>query len=183
VIARWLIRLLVRVLSAPRVIYDRNGVSPYLSRYYIIGAPKMPDGYAPFDSFGSPQDGVIWGDKRWGLYLHRFHRGDDERELHNHPWRWALSLIIAGGYVEERRGADDVVRTRVVKPWRLNFIRANDFHRVDLVGEDAWTLFLVGHKFQDWGFWSRDTGEFWPWRVFINRLRDPAAFDREEVAE
>jgi hypothetical protein len=129
---------------------------------------------------GAPREGAAWPPKRCGLYLHRFHRGDDESQLHNHPWRWAASLILAGGYREEVRGKDDVVRTRIVKPWRLNRIRSDTFHRVDLLEDDAWTLFLVGPKFSGWGFWDRDSREFWPWRTFINRLRDPSAFAREQ---
>lgn len=160
-------------LPRPRIIYDRAGRSPYLSRWYIFGAPKMPDGSQPFDEYGGPRDGVIWGDKRWGLYLHRFHRGDDDVELHNHPWRWALSLILAGGYVEERRVGDAVI-VRKVCPGTLNRIDADDFHRVDLLEHDAWSLFLVGPKFQGWGFWNRSTGRFTPWREFIAQFREPS---------
>lgn len=165
-------------LPNPRIIFDRNGVSPYLSRWYLVGAPTMPDGTWPFDKNGTPRDGIVWSPKTWGLYLHRFHRGDDEQELHNHPWRWAVSLILAGGYVEERRCDGGEVKTRIVRPGRLNVIRSDDFHRVELLDEDAWSLFLVGPKFQGWGFWNRTTGKFWPWREFITQLRDPTAFAR-----
>lgn len=145
-------------LPPPRVIYDRNGRSPYLSRWYLIGNPTRED--RPF-----------------AIYLHKFHRGDDEPELHNHPWRWAVSLILSGGYVEERRVGSGV-QAHVVLPGTINFIRANDFHRVDLRDQDAWTLFLVGPKIQDWGFWERVSGRYMPWRDFINELRDPVAFRR-----
>ena len=33
-----------------------------------------------------------------GVYLHRFHRPDIDQHLHNHPWRWAASLILNGSY-------------------------------------------------------------------------------------
>ena len=37
---------------------------------------------------------------RWGnLYLHVFHRSDEDRELHDHPWGF-VSLILWGGYYE-----------------------------------------------------------------------------------
>ena len=42
------------------------------------------------------------GPTRGRVYLHRFLRGDEDRELHNHPW-YAISLILVAGYLEERR--------------------------------------------------------------------------------
>jgi len=165
-------------LQNPRIISDRNGTSPYLSRFYIIGAPKMPDGSSPFEVGGAPKPDAVWPNKELGVYLHHFHRGDDERELHNHPWRWAFSIILAGGYIEERRGKDNVVRSRIVRPGTINIIRSTDFHRVDLLDGDAWSLFVAGPKFKGWGFWNRDTNVFLPWRQFINELRGPTVFAR-----
>lgn len=177
-----MIRRILNWLSVkipPRVIYDRSGIDPYLSRHYIVGAPKMPDGSPPFQWDGAPKPGVIWPKNSIGVYLHHFHRGDEDGELHNHPWRWAVSFVLAGGYSEERRFGNRVVR-RTVKPGMLNFISAEDFHRVDMLpGEkDAWTLFIAGPKFTDWGFWNRDTRRFTPWRQFINARRDPTAWAR-----
>ncbi len=178
-----LLRLTAR-LPHPRIIFDRAGRSPYLSRWYLLNSPTMPDGSWPFDASGGPRDGIRWSEERWGLYLHRFHRGDDDQELHNHPWRWALSLILVGGYWEERRVSNGLpfpgyrVERRIVRPWTFNRIDADDFHRVDLLEEDAWSLFFVGPKFQSWGFWNRETERFMPWRDFINKLRDPASFAR-----
>jgi hypothetical protein len=111
----------------------------------------------------------------WGLYLHRFHRSDDEAELHNHPWRWAVSLVLQGGYSEERVVGESysegktlpLVMRRQVRPGSLNFLRGDDFHRVDLTDGDAWTLFLVGPVVQSWGFLDRMTGIFTPWRQFL----------------
>lgn len=37
------------------------------------------------------------------VFLHHFRDSDQEAELHNHPWESAYSLILAGGYIEERR--------------------------------------------------------------------------------
>lgn len=102
------------------------------------------------------------------IHLHHFLRGDAALELHSHPWRLAVSLILAGGYVEERRVIDAVVG-RVLKPWSLNIIRASTFHRVDLLEHDCWTLFVSGPVVQTWGFWDRDTGVLTPWRLFTGR--------------
>jgi hypothetical protein len=91
-----------------------------------------------------------------------------DRELHAHPWSWALSFIIAGGYSEERREFDKVTR-REVPPLSFNFIRQSDFHRVDLIENDCWTLFLIGPKTKSWGFWDRETRVYTPWREFLAR--------------
>lgn len=167
-----------RLLSPPRVIFDQDGKDPYLSRYYLVGGPRMPDGSAPFDQYGDPKRGAIWPKQRFGLFLHRFHRGDHDRELHSHPWHWAVSWILAGGYREERRTGNIVV-IRDFKPGNWNFLEANDFHRVDLLEDDCWTLFIVGPKAGTWHFWDRLTGKLTPWRDFVNARRDPTAFARE----
>jgi len=167
---RSLVEWLASKLPHPRVIYDRNGVSPYLSRYYFLGNPFVRDGSSPFDASGRPHPHAIWPDGKIGLYLHRFHRGDDDGALHNHPWEWAVSFVLLGGYWEERRVGNRVVRHEV-RPGTLNFISASDFHRVDLRDGEAWTLFMVGPKSQGWGFWDRVTGQYMPWRQFIDEIR------------
>lgn len=160
-------------LPLPRIIADRDGLSPYLSRWYLWGAPHMPDGSSPFDRFGNERVGAVWPKADgFGIYVHRFHRGDDDAALHNHPWRLAASFVLAGGYVEERRVGAVVVQ-RVVEPLSINIISDNDFHRVDLIEHDAWTLFVVGPKVQSWGFWDRydALGRVVPWREYVTAKR------------
>jgi hypothetical protein len=145
-----LLHRLVRHLPDPRVIYDRAGVSPYLSRWYLH-EHRHGKGIA--------------------IFLHCFHRGDDDLELHNHPWTWSVALILAGGYREERRVGDDVI-VRQLRPFSINVIRGTDFHRVDLYNNEAWSLFVAGPQTGlSWGFWNRLTRTFTPWREFINRKR------------
>lgn len=104
------------------------------------------------------------------VYLHEIHRGDEDPELHNHPWRFALAWILSGGYAEERREIDGeacTVRARTFRPGHLNLIGADTYHRLSEVRPSTWTLFVVGPRVQDWGFWNRRTGEVTPWRDFI----------------
>lgn len=119
-----------------RIICGEQG--PYLSRYTVS---ERADGSH--------------------VYLHFFHRGDADRELHNHPWAGS-SLILAGGYIEERREGE-AGDTNVLAP--------DTFHRVDLLRPDdgCWTLFTTGPKAQSWGFWDRDTGVFTEWREALAR--------------
>jgi len=166
-------------LPAPHVIYDRAGFSPYLSRYYLKNGPTMPDGSHPFAADGTPKEGILDPDRPYAVFLHRFHRGDDEPELHSHPWEWGVSLILSGGYLEERRrgaperGGSVIVRT--VRPGHVNVLRAHDYHRVTLLGAsgtETWSLFLAGPRTgADWGFWNRSTGRLLPWREFIREKR------------
>ena len=162
-IANLLIRFLLWCArkTPPRVITgDGYGdKTVYLTRYFLFRHSSKTEG---MDRHDNPP--------RWGLYLHRFHRGDKDRELHNHPWRWAVSLVLKGGYSEERRVQFmwdwEVVRRRV-RPWSLNFFTHRDFHRVDLDNGEAWTLFLVGPVVQTWGFWDRASNTFTPWKKFL----------------
>ena len=126
---------------------DGEHGEPYLERYYLLGA------------FG------------WHAYLHRFVDSDPDRGLHDHPWRRAVSLVLSGGYEELRPrapGSGEIVRRRL-RPWRLNFLKGEDFHRVVLrEGRPAWTLFMHGPRIKGWGFlqnggfriMARDASEF-----------------------
>jgi len=138
-----------------RVIPTPDG-RPYLVRYYLLGASR---------------DEADKG-RGFNVFLHLFLTGDEEPELHSHPWKRSMSLILTGGYREERRIGRHVV-TRELRPGMINVIAADDFHRVELLGESCWTLFIAGHVAQSWGFWDRFKDEYIPWReqVYLRRAR------------
>jgi hypothetical protein len=129
--------LLYRISNhLPCRIIDGEQGEPYLERYYLLG---------------------IGG---WHAYLHRFVDSDPDRGLHDHPWGRALSLVLAGGYDEMRfaDAAGETTRVRRVRPWRLNLLRGDDYHRVVLAdGRPAWTLFLHGPRVKGWGFLRNGT--------------------------
>lgn len=167
---RSLVEWVASKLPKPRVIMNRSGEAPYLSRYYLWNKPKMADGSSPFDSLGNPKPEAIWK-TGVGVYLHKFHQSDDdEGALHNHPFRWSCSLILVGGYLEYRRLHDSIVK-RLIKPFRLNWIDCDDFHRVELLQKDAWSLFIVGPRTQSWGFWNPIDLSVTPWRQFLEKMR------------
>ena len=109
-----------------RVISD--GGVPYLERYYL----------------------GTWVGVR--CYLHRFVGSDPDRGLHDHPWSWAGSIVLAGFYQEQRDGSVRNVQ-------RFNWLRGSTFHRVLLPESvnEVWTFFF--HRAQNtksWGFRAPD---------------------------
>jgi len=98
-----------------------NG-KPYLERYYITK----------------------------NIFLHRFVSGDGDRHIHDHPWRWAFSLILLGSYIEELRNGP-LVRRR----W-FNWIGPHYFHRIINAKPGTWTLFVHGKRVKGWGFYKGD---------------------------
>lgn len=109
---------------------------PYLERYYL---------------------GKVFGVT---LFIHRFIRPDGDREVHNHPWGRSVSIILCGGYEEERVDAIDVERgwvyhIRTKYPLMINVIKANTFHRIASIKPETWTLFMHGKRIAKWGFLKR----------------------------
>lgn len=136
---------------------------------------NAPGGYAGEDgkrwayvieTDGSPYLTRIMSPRIFGMrvFLHHFHRGNGDQDLHNHPWKWAASLVLAGSYVEER--LEGVIPNFVpgvpgLKPTTItydrvvrffNFLRDTDYHRVAKLNGDVWTLFVTGPRTQEWGF-------------------------------
>lgn len=79
--------------------------------------------------------------------LHHIHQPDTGKWPHNHPWKWVHSLILSGGYTEERDGAK-----RCFYPGDINSFSAETFHHISHVTDDTWTLMFVGPRVQEWGF-------------------------------
>jgi hypothetical protein len=101
--------------------------------------------------------------KTYGVMLHQFAADDASDRFHDHPWTWGVSLMLRGGYFEERVERDGRRRTHWRAPWRLAFIRADRFHRVMLRdGRRAWTLFFHGPVFRVWRFFDAATGTIRP---------------------
>lgn len=123
--------------------------NPYLTRYYLFGKDR---------AFGN-------------VFLHHFHKSDSDMDpdgwllLHNHPWPWSLSLILLGGYYEIRRQPDGSCPARKFLPGSFNYLSHKDFHRVDLIQKDCWSLFFTGwrSKKRSWGFWNRHTNAYRDW--------------------
>lgn len=133
---------------------------PYLSRYFFFGDER----------------------KYFNPFLHYFHASDKDKDddgtllLHNHPWTWSISIILWGGYSEERRQPDGSITRKTYRPGSINFIRRNTFHRVDLLEDGAWSLFITGWRPKEklgssnWGFWNRKTKVYTDYEVMLDKL-------------
>ena len=133
----WMLRRYVADRAPPAIVI--GGTDAYLRRWYVL--PR----------------------NRWGnLYLHEFVRSDDDRALHDHPWR-NVSVLLRGSYLEH--GDDGTVRLR--RAGAIVGRRAEAAHRIALIeGQPVWTLFLTGPKRREWGFLCPKGWRHW--RDFAN---------------
>lgn len=127
--ARAWCQALARTLPVQHI---RRDGQPYLERYFAAG-------WSPTNRRTGP-----------AIFLHHFVASDAARAVHSHPWGWSASLILAGGYREERCGPDQRVIVREYRPGDLNVIEADDRHRIDLLAADCWSVFLAGSFEKAW---------------------------------
>lgn len=111
----------------------------YMNRYWLVRQRK----WLPFS-----------------IRIHEILRSDEDRHLHDHPWR-NISIVLRGGYTE-------VTPTDQAQPaerdwWSLNvkwrgpgsivFRKATDRHRLVLTeGKTCWTIFIMLGNKRQWGF-------------------------------
>ena len=125
---------LLEKLGRKRIICDRDGIHPYMVRYYLLFKDKLTEDEKarelPFN-----------------LMLHKICLSDPD-DLHDHPW-WYATLILKGGYWEV---------TPKGRFWRgpghFRISSPNSLHRIEIVdGSDgSWSLFFRGFKVRKWGF-------------------------------
>lgn len=154
-IQKLVVRLLKKIVAElpHRTITALDG-SPYLTRWYLWpGRPRSGDNV---DTLDVP----------FAVFIHYFHRGDHDRDQHDHPWSKSISLILAGGYREERGD-----HHRIMRPGMINVLRSGDYHRVDLLEpkNGSWSLFIAGKNIGSWGFRDEDTGEHIPHEEYFGR--------------
>lgn len=156
---RFLYWLTARLRARLICIDDR----PYLERYYL---------------------GRVFGVT---CYLHRFVAPDQDRSVHDHPWQWAGSLVLAGHYLEE------VVRwftpdagwcSRYVRRcwWRPNLMNARTLHRIHSAAPDTWTLFMHGDRCKRWGFLEHMQHGALTGALYRQHLDDQATIGWEQSA-
>lgn len=101
------------------------------------------------------QEGVLHF-QRWrmvetpffNLYLHKIHKADEDRHLHNHPWNFFV-LCIRGSYVEDVSGK----RYATVMPWSFRYRNRKAYHKIlKIVKGPVTTLVFTFGKKRVWGY-------------------------------
>lgn len=126
-----------------RIIYDRDGTTPYMERYYLLF--KNRPSWFPFN-----------------ITLHKICLSDLP-VLHDHPWPYA-ALILKGGYIEHTK-----YRLDARNPGSFRIRGAEQYHWLELPeGQVCWSLFFMGKRRREWGFLKNDEWmqhqEYLDWR-------------------
>ncbi len=133
----WLHKFLKRFGGKTIYVYDKL----YLTRYYLLG-----------DGSG----------KSFEIYVHNMHATDSFRWLHNHPWKWFLSFVFSGSYIQDTYDRNTNMFGKQHIRWFNVFRGLNRYHSIrELPRGSAWTLVLTPPKLKDydWGYWNDETNE------------------------
>ena len=134
-------RLITRMTRRPPDFVIGGHERPYLRRWFVL--PRNPV---------------------FNIYLHQFLRSDDDRALHDHPWLFNASWLLAGQYVEHTIEAGGISVRTYRQAGDAKFRWGKAPHRVELIcnpfGElqPCWTLFITGPRVRQWGFHCPDRG-------------------------
>ena len=112
----------------------------------------------------------------FNIYLHQFIGSDVDRCLHDHPW-WSVSFLLKGKLQELMQDTDKYIlgpnmllRSRGIR-WMIPYVRsAIHRHRIILISDEAWTIFITGPKIRAWGFWPK--GSWVPWKEYLGDKDD-----------
>ncbi len=146
-VAQWLMR---RALRTPYSdITSADGTDVYMRRWWLFNPYEHHAGLRRFGWFPL------------SVRIHHILRADQDRHLHDHPWN-ARSIILVGGYAEEREGGVMYVRT----PGSTVRLRFSEFHRIAEIDRThgAVTLFITGRYRGRWGFKV-------PYREYLDQRR------------
>jgi hypothetical protein len=149
----WLSMRLIARREPDQIIYRNTG--RYLVRWWVLGRTwdHNKQNYVPRRVFG-----YTW-------YLHCFVQSDDDRAMHDHPWRW-WSFVLRNSYYEYR-GDPSFANCRLWHQGDFRSGQATDIHRIELMRNarqeeiPVWTWFFIGPWERDWGFWCNGQWKWW----------------------
>lgn len=111
------------------------------------------------------------------VYVHHFHKSDDDRALHDHPW-FNASVLLYGSYDEHTfkgifRRLPGFIYFR--HPWIAHRVELlKDIESGDLLS--AVTLFITGPKIRNWGFLCPKGWR--PWWEYVSKTEKGNAIGR-----
>ena len=87
----------------------------------------------------------------FSIRLHKFHRSDDDRAFHDHPWPF-VTLMLRGGYWDVTENGENWIA-----PLSLRYRPLGYRHTVRLPeGKCSWSLVLTGRYQHRWGFYVKN---------------------------
>ena len=133
-------RLCARIAARrPARVIEDEGHGPYLRRFFLMKLGPLH------------------------VYLHHFVGSDPDRGLHDHPWQYAGTFLLAGSYFEEVMASPFDARADIIARHAPchRLIRGHDFHRVVLypnhiAAGGTWSLFWHLSYVKGWGFRRTD---------------------------
>jgi hypothetical protein len=149
--------------SAPAAWWQRVLVPPYLVLFALlygaVGGFASTLKRAPELVIGPKEDPqttrwLIFKTSGWQMCLHRWHRSDHDRALHDHSGD-SWSLILLGHYTEVFSHRWERMRSRLVWPFRVVYRRGETPHRVvihDGLRGQVLTLWFRMPPRREWGF-------------------------------
>lgn len=141
----WRDRIIQRAASRPPDVIIGGASRPYLLRTFLIPRNRL-----------------------FNAYVHLFLRSDDDRAHHDHPWP-SLTIVLANELTEVTIAAGGIERRQILRAGDFRFRHTGRIaHRIELHNGPAWTMFLTGPRYREWGFhcpregwihWKRFTAE------------------------
>jgi hypothetical protein len=173
----WLLAHVVAARHPDFIVGDDHPHGAYLRRWYLTPWRRLQSRLreraqaAPHWWNRAAARALAWLPN---LYLHQFLRDDDDRALHDHP-SWAISLILAGSYIEHTIAAGGIHHRHEYWPGTVRFLSTRHAHRIEIprwyfgdqgpLPGECWTLFLFGPAVREWGFHCPERG--WVhWQAF-----------------
>lgn len=95
------------------------------------------------------------------IYIHHILRSDYDDEMHDHPGD-NLSIVLSGTIKEYSPEG-----TRVLTAGDIVSRKATDKHKLE-IDSPAITMWIMGERVREWGFWDTD-GTFTPSTEFFKR--------------
>lgn len=102
----------------------------------------------------------FFSSKHFAIYLHKFHRSDDNSSLHDHPWNF-ITIPLWRGYNDCTYSGggtyeNPTFNRKRMWPFTIHFRKATHIHFVELIdNKPAWTLILRFKYIRWWGFWKK----------------------------
>jgi hypothetical protein len=127
------------------VLVRRDDDVVYLTRWWLVKTP--------------------WG----GIMLHRMDGPDARTTIHDHPFPF-VSIVLRGGYIEDRLDPMRMIVIHARRVRRINVMRREDAHTIRLLTRTpTWTLVFAGRHRRTWGFIEPDAADGYD--MSITRMR------------